>query len=107
MAGDHAGADAASDKCRAPRAPLSVPFAPPFSLINALSLRAFNFAYYHKPLPAHALVHYAPFFYPLDGIAHWNRLYGRQGFFQYQFVVPLNERAALDEIFATIARSGK
>lgn len=110
MAGDHAGADAVSVHRRAPyapRTPLSVPFAPPFSLINALSLRAFNLAYYHKPLPARALVHYAPFFYPLDGVAHWNRLYGRQGFFQYQFVVPLGERAALDEIFATIARSGQ
>ena len=107
MAGDHAGADAEPAKCRAPRAPLLVPFAPPFSLINALSLRAFNLAYYHKPLPPRALTHYAPFFYPLDGVAHWNRLYGRRGFFQYQFVVPLNERAALDEIFATIARSAQ
>lgn len=107
MAGDHAGADSAAAKCRAPRAPLSVPFAPPFSLVNALSLRAFNVAYYHKPLPARTLTHYAPFFYPLDGVAHWNRLYGRSGFFQYQFVVPLSERAALDEIFATIARSGQ
>lgn len=106
MAGDHAGAGQGG-ACRAPRAPLAVPLAPPFSLINALSLRAFNFAYYHKPLAARALTHYAPFFYPLDGIAHWNRLYGRQGFFQYQFVVPIKERAALDEIFATIARSGQ
>lgn len=106
MAGDHAAAEA-SAKCRAPRAPLAVPLAPPFSLINALSLRAFNVAYYHKPLPARALTHYAPFFYPLDGVAHWNRLYGRRGFFQYQFVVPIKERAALDEIFATIARSGQ
>lgn len=107
MAGDHATAAEASAKCRAPRAPLAVPLAPPFSLINALSLRAFNVAYYHKPLPARALTHYAPFFYPLDGVAHWNRLYGRRGFFQYQFVVPIKERAALDEIFATIARSGQ
>ena len=58
-------------------------------------------------VPGQDIITFAPFFYPLDGVAHWNRLYGRQGFFQYQFVVPLAERAALDEIFATIARSGQ
>ena len=106
MAGDHAetpgftGAPARGDGGPA------VPFKPPISLINSLSLHAFNFAYYHRPVPAQGRVHYAPFFYPLDGVRHWNRLYGRRGFFQYQFVVPQTERAALDEIFATIAASG-
>ena len=106
MAGNHAPVDAGA-ACRAPRRPLAVPLTPPVSLINALSLRVFNFAYFHKPLPASALTHYAPFFYPLDGVEHWNRLYGRRGFFQYQFVVPMAERAALDDILATIARSGQ
>ena len=107
MAGDHAetpgftGAPARGDGGPA------VPFKPPISLINSLSLHAFNFAYYHRPVPAQGRVHYAPFFYPLDGVRHWNRLYGRRGFFQYQFVVPQTERAALDEIFATIAASGQ
>ena len=107
MAGDHAetpgftGAPARGDGGPA------VPLTPPFSLINSLSLHAFNFAYYHRPVPAQGRVHYAPFFYPLDGVRHWNRLYGRRGFFQYQFAVPVAERAALDEIFATIAASGQ
>ena len=87
--------------------PLTVPLKPPISLINSLSLHAFNLAYYNRPLPARGRVDYAPFFYPLDGVQHWNRLYGRRGFFQYQFVLPLAERAALDEIMRTIADSGQ
>ncbi len=110
MAGDHAAPDGAAEGSRAPRAPLRLPLAPPnlpVSLINELSLRAFNQLYYHRRLPARSLVHYLPFFYPLDSIAHWNRLYGRRGFFQYQFVLPLAERAALAEILRDIAASGQ
>ena len=53
-----------------------------------MSLRAFNQAYYHRPLPAKAVVHYEPFFYPLDGVNRWNRIYGKAGFYQYQCVIP-------------------
>ena len=78
MAGDHAD----SGTMPAPaNKPLTFPLTPPVSAINTLTLRAFNFAYFHRPLPAETLVHYAPYFYPLDGIQHWNRLYGRQGFY--------------------------
>ena len=106
MAGDHA----APDEAAAPRKPRRLPFAPPnlpISLINDLSLRAFNQLYYHRRLPARSRMHYAPFFYPLDSIAHWNRLYGRRGFYQYQFVLPLTARAALAEILRDIAASGQ
>jgi FAD/FMN-containing dehydrogenase len=105
MAGDHA---APGDF--PPREPRALPLAPPslpFSLINDLSLRAFNRLYYNRRLPARALMHYAPFFYPLDSIAHWNRLYGRRGFFQYQFVLPGTARTALSEILRDIAASGQ
>jgi hypothetical protein len=104
MAGDHV-----QDACfeRPEKKPLSVPLTPPISLINGASLRAFNLAYFHRPLPSRQQVHYAPFFYPLDGVLHWNRIYGRQGFYQYQFVVPLAERAALDDILRCIALSGQ
>jgi len=108
MAGDHAPDDGlvgATDKHLA--LPLTPPPGLPFSLINGLSLRAFNQAYFHRPLLAKSIVHYAPFFYPLDGVMHWNRLYGKHGFYQYQFVLPLAERTALDEIFQTIALSGQ
>jgi FAD/FMN-containing dehydrogenase len=67
----------------------SFPVDLPISLVNSLSLRAFNVAYYHRPIPTGvALTHYAPYFYPLDAIREWNRLYGRKGFYQYQCVIP-------------------
>ena len=50
---------------------------------------------------------YAPFFHPLDGVLHWNRIYGKQGFYQYQFVLPFAARAALDDILRSIASSGQ
>ena len=90
------------------RRALTVPFAPPVSLVNNLSVRGFNRLYYHLPRPARGLTPYQPFFYPLDNLLEWNRLYGRRGFFQYQCVIPPAEaRAALREILARIAASGQ
>lgn len=102
MSGDHS-----PEPVAARRGALAVPFTPPLSLVNGLSLRAFNEAYFHRPLAARQTVHYEPFFYPLDGVLHWNRLYGPRGFHQYQFVVPTRERAAVDEILRVIATSGQ
>jgi FAD/FMN-containing dehydrogenase len=66
------------------------PVTPPVSLINALSLRLFNFAYYRAQRwkRGAAAQHYLPFFFPLDNLLEWNRAYGPRGFFQYQSVVP-------------------
>ncbi len=66
----------------------SVPFFMPEKLLNSWTLNIFNSSYYHKPLAKKKIVHYDPFFYPLDRINNWNRLYGRRGFMQYQCVVP-------------------
>jgi FAD/FMN-containing dehydrogenase len=52
------------------------------------------------------IVHYEPFFYPLDAILHWNRGYGRKGFVQYQFVVPTDKKEGLIEILNRISRKG-
>jgi FAD/FMN-containing dehydrogenase len=73
-----------------PAKPRTFPFTPPMSLINALSLRAFNFTYYRaqKLKQGRAIQHYVPFFFPLDNLLEWNRVYGPKGFFQYQAVVP-------------------
>lgn len=69
---------------------LTVPLTPPVSLVNTISLRVFNTAYYHQHHGSivHRIQHYEPFFYPLDGIGRWNRIYGPAGFYQYQCVVP-------------------
>jgi FAD/FMN-containing dehydrogenase len=106
-AGDFAGSQPA-----AATPPLArqrrMPVDPPVSLINGLSLRAFNFAYYHRPIPARGLQHIGPFFYPLDAVQDWNRLYGRRGFFQYQCVLPRTTmRDAATALFRTIGRSGQ
>lgn len=69
---------------------LAIPLEMPAQLLNPLSIQAFNTLYYHRVMQpvSQQHIHYAPFFYPLDSILHWNRLYGRAGFTQYQFVLP-------------------
>ena len=68
----------------------SVPFDAPELLLNRLSIRAFNALYHHRhPRRAKTAVGpYTSFFYPLDVLGDWNRLYGRRGFVQYQCVLP-------------------
>jgi FAD/FMN-containing dehydrogenase len=77
--------------------------------MNGLTLRCFNTLYWHKA-PAtrqHARVGYDPFFYPLDSILQWNRIYGRKGFQQYQCLIPASEaRAGIGALLAAIAESG-
>jgi FAD/FMN-containing dehydrogenase len=81
----------------------SFPVDPPFSLVNALSLKAFNAAYYRQRLPiGPALGSYAPYLYPLDSILDWNRIYGRRGFYQYQCVLP--PEAARDGVAEMLKR---
>lgn len=87
----------------------SVPFVPPFSLVNHLSLRPFNTLYYwRQPARQRRFVsHYQSYFYPLDGIHHWNRMYGPRGFLQHQCVLPpTTARDAVAELLGEIARSG-
>lgn len=88
---------------------LTFPFVPPVSMVNALSLKAFNTAYYHKQTARNhrQTRHYEPFFYPLDGMLEWNRMYGPKGFYQYQCVVPANDgKEASAELLREIAASG-
>lgn len=92
------------------RARLSMPLTPPVSLINKLSLGAFNNLYWrvHPSQRTQGRSAYEPFFYPLDRILHWNRIYGRQGFQQYQCVIPgANAEAAMGELLRAIAESGQ
>jgi FAD/FMN-containing dehydrogenase len=89
---------------------LRMPFVPPVSLINRLSLRPFNTAYYrlNKRRAGRAVTHYEPFFYPLDNLLDWNRMYGPKGFFQYQSVVPRAVgQDAVQAMLKAIASSGQ
>jgi FAD/FMN-containing dehydrogenase len=87
---------------------LNVPFAPPFSLVNAASLRIFNTLYYQCPRPRHSEQWFETFFYPLDSIGNWNRLYGPRGLYQYQCVIPGDTpRDGTAALLNAIARSGQ
>ncbi|MDR2365776.1 MAG: FAD-binding oxidoreductase [Zoogloeaceae bacterium] len=88
---------------------LTFPFTPPVSLVNACSLRAFNTLYWRKASSGRrrARMAYEPFFYPLDTLLKWNRIYGTGGFQQYQALIPESEaRAGIHALLAAIAQSG-
>jgi FAD/FMN-containing dehydrogenase len=90
--------------------PLSMPFVPPISLVNGLSLKPFNWAYsqLQKIKRGFDVVHYEPFSYPLDNLQHWNRMYGPNGFYQYQSVVPREVgQSAVQAMLDAIAASGE
>jgi len=109
MAGTHA-APTCEGAPGAPGRTLSVPFDPPVSLIAGPTLKTFNELFYRKQFRRvqTGLEHYAPFFYPLDGIDQWNRIYGPKGFLQYQSVVPMAlGRDVTREMLQCIARSGQ
>lgn len=69
---------------------ITVPFSSPAFLLNRYSMGLFNNAYFHKPIREKQAQRIEAFdyFFPLDSIRHWNRLYGRKGFLQYQCVIP-------------------
>ena len=87
---------------------LNMPLDLPGFTLNSWSVKAFNALYYGKARQqlSQRFVHFTPFFYPLDSIQNWNRMYGKNGFVQYQFVIP---KAAglegLTEILTEIANS--
>jgi FAD/FMN-containing dehydrogenase len=90
--------------------PLVVPFDFPTFVLNTFTVKTFNELYYHTQLSkrVHKVVPYEAFFYPLDSIHEWNRMYGKRGFLQYQFVVPFEDDfAAMREILGRIRRSGE
>ena len=85
-------------------------FTPPISPVNQLTLSIFNSTYYwiQRARPGKSIVNYTNFFYPLDGILNWNRLYGPNGFYQYQSVIP--RETGLDatrEMLKEISRAGE
>jgi FAD/FMN-containing dehydrogenase len=88
----------------------TIPFNFPSFALNNWSVRAFNWLYYGKVKErvSKQRVDIDTFFYPLDAIGHWNRIYGKHGFTQYQFILPKeNSYEGLEEILTAISRSGK
>ena len=92
-----------------PRALASLFFDLPGALLNSLTMRMASTVLYRSQFwkKTTRLVHYDPFFYPLDSILQWNRAYGKKGFLQYQFCVPPHtEQLAIREVLDRASASG-
>ncbi len=109
--GEHASvADVKDDDVLAydPRLKVPAPSWVPNGLLNKWSIKAFNEVWYRKaPGSRHVSIESIPqFFHPLDGVHQWNRLYGKQGFIQYQFIVPLDRIDVLRAVIETFSSAG-
>jgi decaprenylphospho-beta-D-ribofuranose 2-oxidase len=88
----------------------SIPFNFPSFPLNNWSVRVFNWLYYGKAKEgvSKQRVDIDTFFYPLDAIGNWNRIYGKNGFTQYQFILPKETSyEGLEKILGVISKSGK
>ena len=93
-----------------PKKTHTIPFYFPSFVLNSWSIRTFNWLYYHKTRSAlsQQKVDLDTFFYPLDGLAHWNRMYGKKGFIQYQFILPKSQSyQGLEAILKHISDAAK
>lgn len=109
MRGNHSAARSAHelDRLRM-NGLLSVPIDCPELLLNRATIGIFNTLYYGKQLRkvSHKRMHFDPFFYPLDSVAKWNRVYGKRGVVQFQCVVPAaSDNRAMREILSLVANS--
>ncbi len=110
MRGNHAPLKPYPGERVSPKPWLRVPFDLPSFVLNHYSMKAFNTAIYYRQIRKRVrkIVPYNPFFYPLDMIHDWNRMYGPRGFFQYQCVVRYDDgHRAIKEILHQIQRSGE
>lgn len=108
MRGNHATGENPLPK--AGNTSLSMPVELPSFLMNRYSISAFNHAYYWKGRVSRSRskVSLYPFFYPLDSIGNWNRMYGKGGMYQYQSAVPRAfQRDATHEMLKAIADEGQ
>jgi FAD/FMN-containing dehydrogenase len=106
IAGNHSDAAGGRSRASAPR--WRMPLTPPAPLLNQISLRVFNALNYRlRPDVKRSSVHYRTFFFPLDGIDKWNRLYGSSGLFQHQSVIPhANAEDVVREMLQRAQRAG-
>lgn len=106
MCGNHAPEPGPLEPSPPPR--LAAPFNAPDFALNRWTIQAFNTLYYGKQRGkvVQKKAHYEGFFYPLDTVSAWNRIYGSRGFLQYQFVLPYaGDAGVTKEIFSRIAAS--
>jgi FAD/FMN-containing dehydrogenase len=109
MRGNHAEHDPQVIKAVKKSRTVQMPFEGPSFLLNRFTMRGFNAAYYYSQSRRKVQedVNYETFFYPLDAVNDWNRLYGKRGFLQYQCVVPHDDSAqSIKDILSRVTRSG-
>jgi FAD/FMN-containing dehydrogenase len=110
MFGNHAEKSFSNEPLKCHNDPkLAIPFHFPSFSLNKLSVKAFNALYYAKQLHKEKKFteHYDSFFYPLDALHHWNRIYGKKGFLQWQCVIPAqHSKSGMEEILKKISKSG-
>ena len=101
--GNHAGKDV-THRSRT----FKVPVALPSFFLNRTAVSLFNRLYYRSRArkKGASIVHYEPFFYPLDALQRWNLLYGKSGFVQYQCVIPHERASALEQVMGAVSASG-
>jgi FAD/FMN-containing dehydrogenase len=107
MAGEHSKVP--GELKRSPEPKLVFPFEAPGFALNRTSVSAFNTLYFHKQRKPHVktVQDYEPFFYPLDSVLHWNRMYGRNGLVQFQYAMPWEgAKEGTIAILREIANSG-
>jgi FAD/FMN-containing dehydrogenase len=92
-----------------PEPKLVFPMDAPSMALNSATVTAFNTVFFHKQMKTRvrALQDYEPFFYPLDKVLHWNRMYGKSGLLQFQYAIPwASAREGTIAILNEVAKSG-
>lgn len=107
MCGNH-NADRERSRAKSTKGGLPVPVDFPSFTLNNFTIGAFNKLYYARQFrrEVNHVVDYEPFFYPLDAVRDWNRIYGKRGFLQYQAVVPRDDDRVVRDMLKRIADSG-
>jgi len=107
MMGEHSKAP--GELKPSPEPKLVFPFDAPAFALNRTTVSLFNTVFFHKQMKPHvkAPQDYEPFFYPLDKVLHWNRLYGRRGLVQFQYAIPWEHaKEGTIAILREVAKSG-
>ena len=108
--GEHCPDAGRDERSKGGNTALNVPFTTPAMLLNRYSMRLFNRLYYKAAGQpgSSSRIHYKKYFFPLDSISNWNRLYGSRGFVQYQFVLPPETAyQGIHEVLSRITAAGK
>lgn len=115
MRGEHALKNELSEKLKDKPLKLkkkftpTVPFYFPNFVLNTLTVKIFNWLFFNKQKKeVKNIVDYESFFYPLDVVNDWNKIYGKKGFIQYQMIIPKEKsKEGMKQILETIAKSGQ